>query len=57
VYCPSEIRANCGFQGKSGESTKKKEAKHPPRKEGRKEGRGVTTRRGKSKNDIEDNSN
>jgi hypothetical protein len=38
MYCPSEIRANCGFQRKSGETTKKKEAKHPPRKEGSKRG-------------------
>jgi hypothetical protein len=38
MYCPSEIRANCGFQRKTGETTKKKEAKHPPRKEGSKRG-------------------
>jgi hypothetical protein len=56
MYCPSEIRANCGFQRKSGQTTKKKEAKHPPRKEGGREAMGVTTRRGKGKNDIEVNS-
>jgi hypothetical protein len=56
MYCPSEIRANCGFQRKSGQTTKKKEAKHPPRKEGGREPMGVTTRRGKGKNDIEVNS-
>jgi len=35
---------------------RKKQSILQGRKEGRKEARGVTTRRGKSKNDIEDNS-